>query len=180
MTIVFAIALSLDAMALGFNLGIKRMKLSLMAYILLFLASFAIMALAMFIGELINLWLRDISEGIGAVGIIAIGIFMVFNANDLVEIPKPKRGVLQPLFIAFILSIDSMAAGVMAQAMGLGLYLALLVAFCQAAFLFIGTKAAALAHKRGLINKKWNILAGFVLIFMGALNLYSIIAHNML
>jgi len=176
MTIFLAFALSIDAFGMGLSYGLRRIRLNLWAYAVLFAVSMLVMALAVLFGNLIaSFFDYHIAEIIASCWIILIGTWTLISAfgkdKNEADIPK-KITKLAAVQLALVLSVDSIAAGIAAAPLGLTIYiLPILTAAFQIAFLALGVKLAAILSQKYAKKRLWTMLAGIILILIGIINL---------
>ena len=178
MAIFLAIALSIDALGMGTSYGLRRIKLSLWAYAVLFVVSMAVMAASVLFGNLIaSFFDYHITEIIASYWIIAIGIWICIGAlrKDKSETDRPKKITkLDAVQLALVLSIDSIAAGLAAAPLGITIYLLpVLTATFQIVFLALGVKLASILSRKCAKKGFWAVSAGMILILIGMISLVT-------
>ena len=172
MATIFAISLSIDALGVGLFCGIRKIKLGVSTYLILAIFSMVIMGLSMFFGGLLFEFLSDnIVDIIGGIGQILLGVWILFQVNKGVDMPQ-KTGILRAFSLSFLLSVDSMGAGIVASALGLNmLYLPILVAATQIGFLAAGCAMAKVLARFGKATKILAVLPGISFIVLGIIGL---------
>ena len=79
--IILAISLSMDSLGIGISYGIRGIKISCKAKLTMCLISVAFTSIAVFFGNLLNSFMPEyLSKLIGAVMLIAFGIFIIFQS----------------------------------------------------------------------------------------------------
>ncbi|MCL2753251.1 MAG: manganese efflux pump [Defluviitaleaceae bacterium] len=176
MTVILAVALSLDAFGMGISCGLRRQRLGFFTYAILFAISAAIMAASTLFGDFISSFLSpDVAEYIAAFWIMALGIWIALGAiikkGTDGNAPKKitKKGAVQ---LALVLSIDSIGAGLAAASLGISIIaLPLLVATFQIGFLALGAQIPTWLRLKAAHQNRWTVVAGMILIFMGVIQL---------
>ena len=178
MSLFFAVALSIDALGMGISCGLRKLKIGISTYILLFWVSALVMGAAVFFGEALASFFDPRAAGIVAhVWIIALGIFIALSTlikkQEDAKLPKgiTKWGAVQ---LGLILSMDSMGAGLAAAGLGIAIYtLPFLVALFQIIFLAIGISVASHLTRKSANTKMWNVLSGLILVAIGVWGIVS-------
>lgn len=99
-TFIFGISASIDALGVGINYGIKKTKILLPAFIVLFIISSIMSGLSVFLGNIISSFVSDKFVNIlGAFFLILIGLFIIYGA-----LAKEKKNNLKEynFFIKFL------------------------------------------------------------------------------
>lgn len=102
-SLVLALSSSIDSLGIGITYGIKNMKISVLAKLVLFVISFSISVLSVWFGDLIKSIFSDfVTQLVGNIILIAMGFFVCFQA-----IRKDScTSVSTPLPSAFIHDCD--------------------------------------------------------------------------
>ncbi|MCL2349859.1 MAG: manganese efflux pump [Defluviitaleaceae bacterium] len=178
MAIFMAIALSIDALGMGISCGLRRQKIGLWAYVILFTISMLVMAASVFFGNFIASFLAEETAGlIASIWIISLGSWIALgalrkNQTDGEEISNnkiTKKGAVQ---LALVLSIDSLGAGLAAASLGITIYiLPILVAAFQIGFLALGMRLTKLLKPKSSNQRLYTVIAGLILVSMGIVGL---------
>jgi|GEM_PF-3331273 len=178
MSLFFAVALSIDALGMGVSCGLRKLKIGVSTYILLFWVSALVMGVAVFFGDILASFFEPrLAEIVASIWIAALGIFIALSAltkkQDEAQLPKgiTKWGAVQ---LGLILSLDSMGAGLAAASLGIAVYaLPFLVALFQIIFLAIGISIANHLNQKSANTKLWNVLSGLILVIIGIIGFVS-------
>ena len=178
MALFFAVALSIDALGVGFSYGLRGTRLGFLTYGTVFGVSLVVMAVSVFFGNMVMSFLTpDMAEILAAAWIFFLGLWIAFNAiktksTDTEKLPKGGTKVLRAFSLALMLSIDSMGAGLAAAALGVTIaLLPIYVAAFQTTFLALGVIAARalpIAKKGGSLPA---MASGMILMVIGIIGL---------
>jgi len=185
--VFFAVTLSIDALGVGVSCGIRGMRPALLTHIVVFCVSLCVMAVSVFFGNMVTSVLTPrLAEVLAATWIFLLGLWIAIGAarkkgardekqetRECLRRGKMSRiNLMQAFSLAFMLSIDSMGAGLAAAALGVTIaFLPIYVAAFQTAFLFIGIMAARLlpfAKKGGRLP---TAVSGVLLMVIGLIGL---------
>jgi putative sporulation protein YtaF len=87
--LLISLALSLDSFSAGFTYGLRKIKVTIGSFFVLFLSSFVILYTAVGLGGLISHYISpDFSRVIGSCILIILGSWMVLQSSKEVEISK--------------------------------------------------------------------------------------------
>lgn len=176
MAVFFAVTLSIDALGVGVSCGIRGMRPSLLTHIVVFCVSLCVMAVSVFFGNAVTSILTPrLAEVLAATWIFLLGLWIAIgsikNKNTQHKTHSSAK-IMQAFSLAFMLSIDSMGAGLAAAALGVTIaFLPIYVAAFQTAFLFIGMMAARLLPfvKKG--GRLPTAVSGVLLMVIGLIGL---------
>jgi len=179
--VFFAVTLSIDALGVGVSCGLRGMRPAALTHIVVFCVSLCVMAVSVFFGSMITSVLTPrLAEIIAAAWICLLGLWIALGAlkskgkGQLDETAKQKPGAMmvRAFSLAFMLSIDSMGAGLAAAALGVTIaFLPIYVAFFQTAFLFIGMKFVPLLPIAKKGGKLPTVVSGVLLMVIGMIGL---------
>ena len=177
--ILLAFCSTLDSLGIGITYGLKNTKILLSAKIILFACSFSITLFALFLGNYFStIFPSNITDIIGAVILIIIGIFLVFSCfkkeNNFDFDYSNNIDSREAVFLGLALSLDSFGIGISSSMLKIGVFLLpLIVAIFQLLFLsfgnFLGRKIKSASH---IPDNIWSILAGSLLIFIGIVKIF--------
>jgi len=186
--VFFAVTLSIDALGVGVSCGIRGMRPALLTHIVVFCVSLCVMAVSVFFGNIVSSVLTPrLAEVIAATWIFLLGLWIAVGAIRKGEKGEGRRekgessrrsaarlraNLVQAFSLAFMLSIDSMGAGLAAAALGVTIaFLPIYVAAFQTAFLFIGMMAVRLLPFVRKGGKMPTVVSGVLLMVIGVIGL---------
>ena len=173
-TLILAISSSIDSFGIGITYGLKRIKLSDLSKLILFLISIIITGASCFLGSFLkNLLSNTFIDIFGSLFFICMGIFIIVktnkqeysfdfdNSNDI--------DCKEAFFLGLALSLDSFCIGIGANVINLNLYVfSVLVAFLQYIFLSLGNFLGIhLTNLKFIPQSIWTKISGVLLILIG-------------
>lgn len=177
-SVILALTSSIDSLGIGITYGIKNTKISLMSKIILFVISLVITSIALLFGNLLNYIFSDtLSQIIGNLILIIIGVYMIINSNmanknsnydfNHSNLIDPKEAII----LGLALSLDSFCIGIGGSISGINYHIfPLLVGILQFIFLSIGNWVGnTVSNLSNFSNKTSSIISGALLIFIALL-----------
>jgi len=195
-SIVFAV--SIDGFGVGVTYGMRQIRLTLPALLIIMLASGTIVSLSMTIGHLIRTVISpDITSLFGSSILILLGLIVLtinlktkFNWKLLNKKPferftsilsnphkadKDKSGVIsagEAVILGIALAMDAFGAGFAAAILGHSVFItAISVGLMSAIFLYSGSKLGLLLAQSKTMEK-FTLLPPILLIGIGVFNLF--------
>lgn len=176
-SIVIALLSSIDSLGIGITYSLIGTKLSRAAtYVLFFLTLFTT-SFAMLFGNIIKNHISDtITNNLGALFLILIGVYMILKARGATESDFDHSKTIdlkEGFFLGIALSLDSIGIVISATVAGIcTTALPILLSFFQILFLKIGSYVGTKLGKCFSIpDRSWSILSGFCLLVVGTLKL---------
>ena len=183
-SILLAISSSIDSLGIGITYGIKNTKISLIGKIILFAISLLGTYLSMFLGDFIqNIFPSFLTKLLGNLILVFMGIYICFEAlknkddysnifNNPISSDLDNSKIIdskEALFLAIALSLDSLCIGIGSAISDIDLrFFPLLVSIFQIVLLSFGTFLGTHINQIYKLPRNiWNILSGFLLIFIG-------------
>ena len=176
MAVLFAITLSIDALAVGISCGLRKRRIGLLSYAVIFMVSMLVMGISVFFGHTIVTFLSaELAGIIGALWIMLLGVWIgikaIRNKSEAKE-TSTKHVLIHAFSLAIMLSIDSMGAGLAAAALGINIaFLPFLVAAFQVGFLALGVYVTELLPLKKDGGKAMGLASGLILIVIGIIGL---------
>ena len=104
---LLAVSLSIDALGIGLSYGLRKIKIPILAKLIICFISMAFTETAILIGNVIKNFLPDIiSKGIGSLMLLVLGIFIIVQAFIKKEKPpKPKSSSFSFKFLGVTVNI---------------------------------------------------------------------------
>ena len=174
---LFAISLSIDALGIGLSYGVRNISIPLFTKLILLLENIFFMAVFILLGNHIKLFFsKKTANTLGIVLLLCMGIWFCYQSiqkkqcrNSMEMLRNPSHcdkdnsshiDAKEGLCLGFILSIDSMGAGIAAGAAQICI---LLLPFFTAIFqvLFLSTGIYCGKHLKNFYNIKENIWTAF-------------------
>lgn len=178
--LLLAVSLSMDALGIGVSYGLRGIKTSLGAKVVICLVSVVFTAAALFFGHILLLFIPGgIAKALGALMLVGIGIYIV--CTGLFKKPESfdadcsrKIETGEALYLGIALSVDSFGAGVGYAVTGTGSYFTpLLVGAVQLLFLCggigLGKKVAML---KKIPSRAFNVFSGMLLISIACMRVF--------
>lgn len=105
-SVILALSASIDSLGVGITYGLKKTKIYFLAYIVLFFLSLTITSISISIGNVLtSFFSTNVTNKIGAILILGIGIFIIFQAtlrkNKIKKAPSLKHKEYN-IFIKFL------------------------------------------------------------------------------
>ncbi len=195
--LLLAISLSIDALGVGITYGVREITISPMVKLILAGESAALMAIFLIAGNQLTLLLSPKTANYFGVALLfCMGLWLCIQCfiqlkhppiektlhtpMTLVHTPtacdRDRSFTLEPkeaMTLSFILSMDSLGAGIGAGAAGISIsFLPLCVALCQTLFLSLGTIAGKqLKHITPFPEHLWSAVSGILLMIIALLRL---------
>lgn len=89
---LLAISLSIDALGIGLSYGLRKIKIPILAKLIICFISMVFTEIAILIGDVIKNFLPDIiSKGIGSLMLLVLGIFIIVQAFIKKEKPPKQK-----------------------------------------------------------------------------------------
>ncbi|MCL2620803.1 MAG: hypothetical protein FWD97_07730 [Defluviitaleaceae bacterium] len=166
MTFVLAVALSFDALGMGVSCGLRRHRLGLRTYLIVFAVSVFVLGVAEFLGGIFADVLPEGTATIAAaVWVTSLGLWILINSFRCKGEYAP---ILSEWQLALMLSLDSLGVGLATASLGFDVFLLpLLAAGFQVFFLMAGYYLSGIFKKLGHRQRMWTVLSGLILIAMG-------------
>ena len=80
--LILALSASIDSLGVGITYGLKKTKISISSFFILFILSIIITSLSVSIGNIITLFISTyVTKLIGAFVLFGIGIFIIYEAT---------------------------------------------------------------------------------------------------
>lgn len=108
---LLAVSLSIDALGIGLSYGLRKIKIPILAKLIICFISMAFTQAAILIGNVIKNFLPDIiSKGIGSLMLLVLGIFIIVQAfikkdKNKEKPPKPKSSSFSFKFLGVTVNI---------------------------------------------------------------------------
>ena len=176
---LLALSTSIDSIGIGIAYGVRNIKISKEATIILFFISFIISGFAIFAGKMLHQILPIfITNWIGNLILIVMGIILLFQSvrepasydtDDSKQIDSKEA-----ISLGIALSLDSFSVGIGTGVIGGSIIwiFPLFVALFQILFLNIGSfLGIKLKRVSNIPSSFWNILAAILLILIGIVTL---------
>lgn len=110
---VLAVALSLDSFGAGITYGLRHIRIPILSILIISLCSACMIVVSMLAGQWLSQWLPSwAANGLGAIIMIGIGCFALWNAVRKTENPGPTRS---PIGKRQIFSLELRTWGLMIQ-----------------------------------------------------------------
>lgn len=197
--LLLVIAVSIDGFGVGISYGIQKIKVPLLAVLMIVFCSGLTVFMAMILGDMIKSFLSPVfSEKLGGVLLILLGIFTlqniirsnkkkeatVENATKLQDMKKVLRfpvqadldrsgniSISEAAILGIALALDAFGAGIAASLLDYSAVItAILVAIMSGAFLIFGLRLGLLLAKYNDIQF-FTYLPSLLLITIGLFNL---------
>ncbi|MBN6206009.1 sporulation membrane protein YtaF [Ralstonia pickettii] len=197
--LLLVIAVSIDGFGVGISYGIQKIKVPLLAILMIIFCSGLTVFMAMILGDMIKSFLSPVfSEKLGGVLLILLGIFTlqniirsnkkkeatVENATKLQDMKKVLRSPVQAdldrsgnisiseaAILGIALALDAFGAGIAASLLDYSAVItAILVAIMSGVFLIFGLRLGLLLAKYNDIQF-FTYLPSLLLITIGVFNL---------
>lgn len=195
--IFLAVSLSLDALGIGAAYGARGITIPTFAKLILTVESLLLMGLAILFGNRLRLiFSPEAAKYIGVILLLLMGFWLCIqgilakkgakkeadgiHAMNLLQTPtacdRDKSSTLdasEAILLGFVLSLDSLGAGLGAGAAGLSIIrLSTAIALFQIAFLTLGTICGKkIADTSNIPESLWSIISGALLIGIGVLRI---------
>lgn len=176
--IVISISLSIDALGIGIAYGLKNVRITAIAKMIIGIVSGGIMWLSLIVGGYVNKVLPPNVTKIVGVGILVLmGVIYIRNSlfsDEEAEYDLDKSfGIegFEAVILAFALSADSVSTGIAVASMGIGnLWIPVVVGVMQVCFLSLGSVVIRKFLSTKLINSKvCGVFSGALLILIAIL-----------
>lgn len=191
---LLAVSLSIDALGVGITYGVRDITISNKTKLLLAVESALLMAIFLFAGNQLTLLVSPtLAKKIGVGLLFFMGLWLCIQCfleqKNTTEENTPMSMVHTPsacdwnhssnlepkeaIYLCFILSMDSLGAGIGAGAAGISMsLLPICVAFCQTFFLTIGSLTGKkLKHITPFPEHLWSAVSGILLMIIAFLRL---------
>lgn len=176
---LLALSTSIDSIGIGISYGIRKIKISKMATIILGLISFITTSSAILLGKLFgNILPSAMTNWLGSFILIFMGMFLLFQVlkePESYDLDNSKQiDSKEAIALGVALSLDSFSIGIAAGVMIQNAFwlFPILVVIFQILFLSIGsilgTTLKTISHIPSFF---WNILASIILILIGIIML---------
>ncbi|NLK37551.1 MAG: sporulation membrane protein YtaF [Epulopiscium sp.] len=195
--LLLAISLSIDALGIGITYGVRDIAISFFVKCILAVESAALMAIFLIAGDRLTLLLSPKTANLfGVIVLLCMGLWLCLQCfiqlkhttakedastpMDMLRTPtscdRNHSSTLEPkeaMTLSFILSIDSLGAGIGAGAAGISIsLLPICVALCQTLFISMGVKAGKkLNHISPFPEHLWSAVSGILLIIIALFKL---------
>lgn len=176
--LLISISLSIDAFGVGISYKMKGVKITTFAKIIIGLVSVCIMWLSLKAGNIILYFFPANVANIIGVGILAlIGLTFIRNAlfgrdEAIYDFDKSKNiEVGEAIVLGFVLSADSISAGIAATTMGLGnTIIPFVVGGMQVVFLYLADLMISHSSVIRRMNRKvCGVFAGCLLLLIAVI-----------
>lgn len=172
--VLLAFSTSIDSIGIGATYGLRNIQITKKAKLILFIISFTISMLAVFIGSQIEKFLpNDLSNKIGSAILCFMGFAMLFQVMkdpETYDVDSSKQiDSKEAISLGIALSLDAFSVGIgTGMFENIFLFFPLLVSFFQIGFLSIGRKIALKIQKfKKIPHSFWNYIAASLLIMIG-------------
>lgn len=176
---LLALSTSIDSIGIGIAYGIREIKISKIATVILMAISFVVSSFAILVGKLSKQILPPlITNYLGGLILIIMGIvflFQVIRKPESYDIDKSKHiDSREAISLGIALSLDSFSIGIGTGILSQNAFLVFptLVSIFQMLFLSIGIFLGSKLKKISTIPSFfWNILSGILLIIIGIITI---------
>lgn len=179
--IAISVSLSIDALGIGLSYKWKGIKINLSAKLIIGIISAIMMWISLKIGNLaLTVLPPKVTQITGITILLIIGIAFIRNSLSQSETTydfdrSMKIDFVEAIILGFVLSADSVSAGIAAATVGLDyIVIPVMVGIMQIIFLYLGDK---LADKSNLVQKigqkSCGILSGSLLILIAILRIFA-------
>ena len=177
--ILLALSVSIDSLGIGISYGIKHTKISKISNFILFVISFIMTSLSIFIGNTISSILSEnFSVFIGSFLLILLGIHGIYKnyLNKTTNYDFNNSNVIdkkEAIFLGLALSVDSFYVGLGSGIIGINdILLPFFVSIFQLFFINCSANIAnLLLSKLKISDNILSYLSSFALIFLGILKI---------
>lgn len=178
--LLLAVSLSMDALGIGVSYGLRGIKTSMGAKIVICLVSVVFTAVALFFGQILLLFIPgELAKALGALMLVAIGVYIVcsglFKKPESFDTDRSKKiETGEALYLGVALSVDSFGAGIGYAVTGTGSYLVpLLVGAVQLLFLCSGIGLGKkITMLRKIPPKAFAVFSGVLLIAIAFIRVF--------
>lgn len=178
--LLLAISLSIDALGIGLSYGVRKIGIPFFTKCILFLETMFFMELFLWIGNHMTFFFTaKTANNIGIALLFIMGFFLCYqsfrhSSTELLQNPcycdkdnSSHIDAKEGLSLGFLLSLDSMGAGIGAGAANISLFLPLVTSIFQILFLSIGISYGK--HLKNYFSMKdnlWTAFSGCILILI--------------
>ena len=179
-TLLIGISSSIDSLGIGITYGIKKTKISVVSYLILFLVTFFSSTISMIFGNMAKgILSKNIANLIGSFLVIFLGFFMLFQAiknphTNCSDFDNSKDiDPFEAIFLGITLSLDSFGIVIGCALTGVyNLLLPFVISTFQVLFLELGSYIGKKICSNKLFpDNSWSIASGVLLVFIGILRL---------
>ncbi|MBR1802545.1 MAG: manganese efflux pump [Clostridia bacterium] len=178
---LLALSTSIDSIGIGIAYGLRNIKISRRATVILFAIALIVSTLAIAIGNIIHQILPgNITSWLGGGFLVLMGIILLLQSMkepNSYDVDNSKQiDSKEAISLGIALSLDSFSIGIGTGVVGENIIwiFPILVAIFQIVFLklggLIGNKLTKISH---LPSSIWNILAAILLIIIGIVSFFS-------
>lgn len=187
--ILLAVSVSSDNFIVGFSYGLKKIKLSILSYLMIIVLPTIATVLAMAIGETALFFISEgVAKLIGSLILIFLGLYSIIkskkdeieeketriNYENIINNPEvadtDNSGVIdvkEAVVLSLALAINNIGIGLGASVIGINLWFATFFTLFIGAFMlslgnFLGNK---IENKE--VGRKGELLSGLLIIFLG-------------
>ena len=178
--LLVAISLSIDALGIGLSYGVRNIVTPFFTKCILFLETMFFMGLFLWIGNHMTFFFSaKTANNIGIVLLFLMGLFLCYqsfhhSSTELLQNPcscdkdhSSHIDAKEGLCLGFLLSLDSMGAGIGAGAANISLLLPLFTSIFQILFLSIGISYGKhLKTHFSMKDNLWTAFSGGILILI--------------
>ncbi|MBE6915820.1 MAG: hypothetical protein E7471_04220 [Ruminococcaceae bacterium] len=172
--VLLAIALNLDALAIGVSYAIRNIKIPKRSLLFISLLSVVYTALASVLGDVLAEWLPPYLGGIFLLGLGLYTLISAFFTSTDFDFDASKTiDIREAAALSLALSLDAGGASLsFSLCDGFSLLLPITIGFCQLVFLSIGKKIGARISFRTEENTRaLHLISGTMLTLFGVLRL---------
>ena len=173
-TLILAISSSIDSFGIGITYGLKKIKLSDLSKLILFLISIIVTSISVVFGIFLkNSLSSNFIDIFGSLFFICMGIFIILKTNKQeysFDFDDSKNiDSKEALILGLALSLDSFCIGIGASSININIYIfSFLVAILQFLFLSLGNFFGInLANLKLIPQSIWTKISGILLILIG-------------
>lgn len=173
--ILLALSVSIDSISIGVTYGIKKIKISKISNFILWIISFFIAFMSMFLGHIISLFLpNNCTSLLGSIFLIMLGVYNLFKCskNKINNYDLDNSNYIdikEAFYLGLALSIDSICVSIGCGSIGVdNILLPILIASFQLVFLNCGNYIInSIISKINLPDKYLAIFSSIILIIIG-------------
>lgn len=196
--IIVIFSVSLDGFTVGITYGLRKMRITIGALLVIMCCSFVIVFASMSVGKFIRPYIPEVlAQQIGGLIFIFLGIFILYSQiqsknkhvpaenahvltkimNDPIYADRDFSGIIslrESFLLGIALALDAFGAGFAISMFGFApIVTASFIALMSGLFLSIGLQIGALLAKQSWMNR-FMFLPAFLLIFLGLIAISSI------
>ena len=169
--IMLALCVSIDSLGTGITYGLKNTKISNWAKLILFIFSFTITSISLFVGNAISEFLSNfLCDLLGGLILCVMGLWIIFQGPEHSDLDNSNNiDAREALFLAVALSLDSIGISIGGSIIGItSVWFPVLVSLFQLAFLSIGCFCGnKIKNTPNIPDSIWSFISGLILILIG-------------